>query len=329
MWKCYELRYRAKSPLHIGYGSQLGIVNRTRYYIPGKTMWGAVTAVLSRKIMGSYDVEIYKKIGDFVQNHLIFGYFYPVKGGDDLYPNYTEKGFGFGSKGKGEFVMDKEEFEKEFISSYVSTGLDKTSRTAEEGSLHEFELISQKVKEEEVCFTGHVFVKEGGINFGKNKKYIFVKNVGKETIIDMGSDNTSLFEAITSIQVGGERNYGFGWLSLNEQPVETDEIFGKYKIELNSDYPRVEVKKEMVALSHVLMDGNERIEWIKGDIEPLVGREWDNEKGKGAGQKISDGDVKICLTPGTRFSLKKGKEIKVGEFGVWGFFDVNRRFIKE
>ena len=29
----------------------------------------------------------------------------------------------------------------------------------------------------------------------------------------------------------------------------------------------------MVALSHALMDGNERIEWIKGDIEPLVGRE--------------------------------------------------------
>jgi len=317
-WKCYELEYKAKSAVHIGYGSQLGIVSRTRYYIPGKTMWGAVTAILSRKAMGSYDKKTYEGVKEFVKEHLIFSYFYPVKGADVLYPNYTEEGFGFGSKGEGDFVMSKEEFEKEFISSYVSTALDKSSRTAEEGSLHEFELISQKVKGEEVCFTGHIFMKEGGINFGKNKKYIFVKNVGKETILDMGSDNTSLFEAITNIQVGGERNYGFGWLSLNEHPVETDEMFGKYKVELNSDYLGVEVKKEMVALSHVLTDGNERIEWIKGDIEPLVGREWDDAKGKGAGQKISD--VKICLTPGTRFSLKKGEKIKVGEFGIWEFF---------
>lgn len=204
-WKCYKLKYKTKSAVHIGYGSQLGIVSRTRYYIPGKTMWGAVTAVLSRKIMESYDAEIYKKIGDFVKNHLIFSYFYPVNDADVLYPNYTEEGFGFGSKGEGDFAMNKEEFEKEFISSYISTALDKTLRTAEEGSLHEFELISQKVKGEEVCFTGYLFMKEGGINFGKNKKYIFVKNVGKETIMDMGSDKTSLFEAITNIQVGGER----------------------------------------------------------------------------------------------------------------------------
>ena len=316
-WKCYELEYKAKSGIHIGYGSQLGIVSRTRYYIPGKTIWGAVTATLSRRIMENYDAGIYKKIGEFVKHHLIFGYFYPVKGADVLYPNYTEEGFGFGNKGGGEFVMTKEEFEKEFISSYISTALDKNSMTAEEGSLHEFELISQKVKGEEVCFTGYLFMKEGGINFGTNKKYIFVKNVGKETIMDMGSDNTSLFEAITNILVGGERNYGFGWLNLNEQPIETDEIYGKYKVELNSDYPRIEVKKEMVALSHVLMDGNERIEWIKGDIEPLVGRVWDDERGKGAGQKISD--VKICLTPRTRFSLERGAGLRVGDFGIWEF----------
>lgn len=27
-----------------------------------------------------------------------FNYFYPVKAADVLYPNYTEEGFGFGSK---------------------------------------------------------------------------------------------------------------------------------------------------------------------------------------------------------------------------------------
>ena len=126
-WECYELKYKAKSAVHIGYGSQLGIVSRTRYYIPGKTMWGAVTAVLSRRIMGSYDAEIYRRMREFVKHHLIFSYFYHVKGADVLYPNYTEEGFGFGSKGEWDFVMNKEEFEKEFVTSYVSTALDKTS----------------------------------------------------------------------------------------------------------------------------------------------------------------------------------------------------------
>jgi hypothetical protein len=72
MWKCCGITYKAKSPLHIGYGAQLGIVNRTRYYIPEKTMWGAVTAVLSRSIMQSYDAGMYRTVNDFVKEHLIF-----------------------------------------------------------------------------------------------------------------------------------------------------------------------------------------------------------------------------------------------------------------
>ncbi len=314
-WKCYELKIKAKSPIHIGYGSQLGIVSRTRYYIPGKTMWGAVTAILSRNIMESYDAEIYKKIGEFVKNHLIFSYFYPVtKANNVLYPNYTDEGLKFGG-------MSKEEFEREFITSYLSTALDKGSSTAEEGSLHEFELISP------VEFTGYLFT-DLEKNHASAMLPFFVKEADEEEIIvQLKGEDVEIFDAIREIQVGGERNYGFGWLNLNEQPIETDEIFAKYRIELNSDYPGVEVKKEMVALSHVLMDGNERIEWIKGDIEPLVGREWDDEKGKGAGQKISD--VKICLTPGTRFGLKEDEKIKIGELGIWEFFDVNRGFIKE
>ena len=321
-WKCYELEYKAKSAIHIGYGTQLGIVSRTRYYIPGKTVWGAVTAALSRRIMENYDAEIYRKIGEFVKHHLIFGYFYPLKEGDVLYPNYTEEGFGYGNKVGGEFVMTKEEFEKEFISSYISTALDKNSMTAEEGSLHEFELISP------VEFVGYLFTNlekgQGSAIYGLP---IFVKEVSNDEIrVEIKGKEIEVFEAIREIQVGGERIYGFGKLELTgiEEKEDMVSLYGSEMVVnlKGTSTPIISVSGEpdsgYLSLAHVNIQ-NQGFTGIgiRGDIEPLVGREWDNERGKGAGQKISD--VKICLTPGTRFSLKEGEEIRVGDFGIWEF----------
>jgi len=308
MWKCYELEYKAKSAIHIGYGSQLGIVSRTRYYIPGKTMWGAVTAVLSRRIMESYDAEIYGKMGEFVKHHLIFSYFYPVKGADVLYPNYAEEGLGFGSKEKGEFVMNKEEFEKKFITSYVSTALDKTSRTAEEGSLHEFELISP------VEFVGYLFT-----NLEKNHgnaKYgmpIFVREVEEEKIrVEIKGKKVEVFEAIKEIQVGGERIYGFGQLELKDEEIKQREsFFNRYEVVLDAERPRI---KAEIALSHVMMKDDkgkylDKLANIRGDIEPLVWRAW-SEKGTGQNPNFEG----IALVPGSKFGLR---EMKIGDFGMW------------
>ena len=321
-WKCYELEYKAKSGIHIGYGSQLGILSRTRYYIPGKTIWGAVTAALSRRIMGNYDAEIYRKMGEFVKHHLIFSYFYPLKEGDVLYPNYTEEGFGFGNKGGGEFVMTKEEFEKEFISSYISTALDKNSMTAEEGSLHEFELISP------VEFVGYLFTNlekgQGSATYGLP---IFVKEVSNDEIrVEIRGKEVEVFEAIREIQVGGERIYGFGELELTgiEEKEDMVSLYGSEMVAnlKGTSTSIISVSGEpdsgYLSLAHVNIQ-NQGFTGIgvRGDIEPLVGREWDDERGKGAGQKISD--VKICLTPGTRFSLERGAGLRVGDFGIWEF----------
>lgn len=291
-WQCYELKFKAKSPIYIAYGAKLGIVNRTRYYIPGRTMWGAVTAILSRGIMGSYDSEIYRKIGEFVKNKLVFSYFY-VKSGDILYPNYTEEGLKFGD-------MNKEKFEKDFISSYVSTAIDKTSRTAEEGSLHEFELISP------VEFVGYLFtdLKE---NHG-NTKYgvpIFVKEISDEKIkVEIEGKDIEIFEAIKKIQVGGERIYGFGKLELIREEIgQRNRLFGEYDLILDENRPRI---KADIALSHVR--GFEKLRNIKGDMEPLVWREWGKN---GAGQDIKFGNV--ALVPGSRFDLA---EMEIGDFGI-------------
>ena len=74
-WRCYDLLYEAKAPIHIGF-RKLGIVSRTRYYILGKNLWGALTARLARKIMKNYDPGIYEKVGKFVKKNVIFTHFY-------------------------------------------------------------------------------------------------------------------------------------------------------------------------------------------------------------------------------------------------------------
>lgn len=299
-WKCYELRFKAKSGIHIGY-RKLGIINQTRYFIPGKTMWGAVTAILSRRFMKNYNAKIYEKIGEFVKNHLKFSYFYLVNCGKVLYPKYDEKGLLFGDS------TTKEEFENEFIYSYVSTAVDPASKTAEDGSLHEFEYIKPNVE-----FCGYLFANDGnGIRFGDNTFLINASNDDVKLTQDI-----SLFNIIEKIQVGGERNYGFGWLELKYKKFcsskEVEMYDSKIKIDLNDLTLKKFESNEIIALSHVAID-NLNFESIRGDIEPFVGREWAEEKG--AGQKISD--VKICLVPGTKIKLKDDVTLKIGEYGIW------------
>lgn len=278
-----------------------------------------MTAALSRGVMDNYSPKIYKKVGEFVSDHLIFSYFYIKNGNSTLYPNYTEDGFGFGETG-GKYVLSKDKFESKFISSYVSTALDKTSSTAEEGSLHEIELISNKEKDngENVELIGYLFIDSKGK--ADNGIPISVRNLKeKEINLNINNKELELFNTIQEIQVGGERIYGFGRLELEDVPKEDNKFFGK-EINLYGSKPEIksEDEKPEVALSHAIVkDGKEHFEKIKdvkGDLEPLVGREWSE---KGAGQEVSNAG--ICLTPGTRFTLREGVKAEIGNFGIWHF----------
>lgn len=321
MWKCYELVFKAKSPIYIGYGVKLGIVNRTRYYITGKLMWGALTAILSRKIMNKYDPEIYEKIGNFVKEHLIFSHFYIKKDNVILFPNYTENGLGFGSDDNEKFIMSKEEFEKSFISSYISTAMDKSVRTAEEDSLHEFELVNNSVEGKNVEFVGYLFTNlEKNNGYNKYDRPIFVKEVNeKEITVKINGKNIEIFNLIKNIQVGGERIYGFGKLKLINIGVKQEgKIFDRYHVDLNSNKPRIKAKDEVIALSHVLLVSDkrenyfERIKSVKGDLEPLVWREWSK---KGVGQDPKFGG--IALVPGSKFQLDEKRKVQITDYGIW------------
>ncbi len=312
-WNCYITIFKAEAPVHIGY-KQVGILKTTRYYITGRAMWGAITANLTRALFNYPKAEDYRDIGDFVRENIRTTYFYPAirknemedpenwnKYETDNYlvflPKYTQEGIKFGEK-------IKEEFEQSFVGSFVSTALDSGTKTAEEGSLHEFEFIKNKVKignkTVDTYWVGYLFVKEKA----ENKKVEIEKCKEEDVIIKRVNNNkrVELRNVLSLIHVGGEKNYGLGKLKLIAMQKTNGKVFGKFDFELSNKYPII--KNLNVLVAHAILN---KIRLELGEIEPLVGLEW---SGKGAGQSVST--AVICITPGSKISGKYA----LGEYGL-------------
>ncbi|MFN3743008.1 MAG: CRISPR-associated protein [Anaerolineales bacterium] len=140
-WKMYSVTFRLLSPLHVGWFKQ-GNLQRTRPYLSGKALWGALTARLARMTNGDYE-----KIGKQVNEYLAFSYFYPSTkvGQVSLWP----------------WGEQADEFTWCYLDSYASTALNYEQNSAEEGSLHETECISPYTRQgERVYLVGYIFEKE-------------------------------------------------------------------------------------------------------------------------------------------------------------------------
>ena len=318
MWKCYKVHLEAKAPIHIGYGAKLGIVDRTRYYIPAKSVWGALTNLVAKSIMENYNPKVYQEVGKSLDENIKFSYFYPVeyKKTDEkieilqvFAPCYTGDGLKFGVyKDKEKISLEK--FERIFISTFVSTAIDKVSKSAEEGSLHEIEFIRNKVKfsaeVKPTVFVGYFFVRDEPLE----------TEVEEEEVEIAFTNSVEINGAkLNELWVGGERNYGLGRAKillekLNEKKVDLFDsgmivdVTGEQLI-----VNREKWKDEFSALSHVNIE-NLDIKLIKGNIEPLVGREWSL---RGSGQEISK--ATICIVPGSCFYSES--KLMLGNLGIW------------
>lgn len=141
-WKMYNVVLRLLTPLHIGH-MKLGNVQRTRHYVTGKALWGALTARLTRD-----DPDLggdYGTVGKRVNNELAFSYFYPATSDQvDLWP--------WGDAG---------EITWRYLNTYASTALNYSHNSAEEGSLHETEYIAPMTRDgEPVYLIGYIFENE-------------------------------------------------------------------------------------------------------------------------------------------------------------------------
>lgn len=291
-WYLYQWTFQLKSPLHIGFHKVMHFF-RTRPYVPAKLLWGALTAKLT-PILGTCD---YQRVGNFIKKAMHFSYLYPYVDGKLYLPKYTENGFMFGS-----LAFNK--FEKKFISSMASTAIEAESLTAEEGMFHEIEFISPFTIDngESVFMKGLLWIREfseNGIRLYKRDDNIHIKNDTSEVRLKE--------DVLNRLQMGGEQKYGFGLLEL-EELIKSDnltEFCGRWedgnelKLKLNSNDP---------IWSHVLHGGGVN---IKGNIEPLIGRDWDTDKG--AGKKLTYHG--LCWTPGS--ILITDTTFRIIDFGLW------------
>jgi len=315
-WEVYRLIYQAKAPMHVGY-HKIGFIQRTRYYITGRNMWGAIAANLARSL--EFDAmktvqrscktpleQHYENIGiSLLNKDILISYFYPTTNSEKphpILPRFEPTGLKYGE-------YPNEEFERLFIRSFGQTAIEPANNTAEEGSLHETEYIAPSVElngdQKEVYFVGYIFMK-GKINYQN-------KSVG----FDEG--DIKIKEAIRELFVGGERKYGFGRLVLSDKSKKIKDknpcMFGNQLILDNDKYVKVKIEKETPIPAHLDIEVKA---CMKGDIEPIVGREWGEIKdseGKsiiGPGQKVSG--AKICWMPGS--ILLERKEFSLGSFGI-------------
>lgn len=285
----FKIRFAALSSLHLGYGRRLGIINQTRHYITGKNMWGALASRLARKVMNDYDQSTYNSIGSFVRQDLKFTNFYPVLDEETCLPRYTETGIVYGNGINDE--RSKYWFESEMIGSYTSTALNM--KMAEDGSLHEIEFLKNRAKGHPVNFEGYLLASKESLN--------------DDCEIILNNNKYRIDDVVKTIEVGGERKYGFGRLAFKS--IKKDETNKIWDHEFNNGI----VKINSGTHTFFNIELNEGLRFI-GDIESIVGRMWetlDNLK-CGTGQKISD--YKLTIVPGSK--IMKDIEMKVEDYGI-------------
>lgn len=288
-WKYLPLAYRVLSPIHIGYRS-VGIINRTRYYVPAKNFWAAVTASLTTRLHRAPRADDYRAVGELVQRCLRFTYFFlaarpaekPLTALKCYLPEYR--------RGRTVYLEqpDKQEVDVEaiFVGSYVSTALDPGRHAVAERLLHEIEYLQPHVRIGGDCWETHL-VGGAWIALGTDSKGMQIRLEGEMVLIK----DLPILDRLT---VGGERGYGFGRLQLTED--HTDYL-GLGSWEARGGGPTglfiLPPGRSATILAHVKYEPGK---YYEGLLEPVVGREWDANRG--AGRLLAGGTVYIA--PGGR-----------------------------
>jgi hypothetical protein len=317
-WKIYKLIYLAPGPVHAGF-REIGNVVRTRYYIPASTIWGAVTANLTRAIFPNGHQRMawqYHIVGNYVKEYLRFGYFFPAEGSDISMTVYRPK---IEPAGERYGNLKRDQFERKFITSITTTALEvsaengltpKQTFAAEEGSLHEMEIITAK----QTPGNGWAKLKFFGYAYFKSERTFVSPDPELEVLKNLENDDYVLTQ-IKQIIVGGERKYGFGKLVKQK---DDDFIFLKETVDLiPEELNQPDTNSDIFFASHVPVISGNNFK-IKGTVEPYVCRIWGDEASQpktGPGQVHSK--AQICWIPGTKCNSTYKKLMRIGPGGMW------------
>lgn len=171
-----------------------------------------------------------------------------------------------------------------YLNTYASTALNYEQSSAEEGSLHETEYLAPYTREgETVYLLGYVFEKKGcALNWRT---------------------------ALSRLQLGGERKYGWGRVQLYSEPQQTTEFWPAWKVTPDTEYPQLEAEKDAVLYAHLLHTAS--LAGLRGNLEPLVGRE--TRSAANFGNTVTSQG--LAWAPGAQ--VPAGQKVKLSEYGLW------------
>jgi len=300
-WLRVPLCLELVSPLHVGFlPNRPGtVLAQTRCYVPGKNLWGSVTATVTPWLYPTPKAGNFRDVGASIMEQMVFSYFYLSDGEHLLTPDYGENGLQWGE------VKDRI-FRSQFLGSQVSSAIGEAGG-AEQASLHEIEFVRNCVGSpgklsRKVLLTGAVWVRKDA-------------SIAQSPLdVRDGSVFLNEVDVFQEIVVGGERNYGFGRLRRISIPRQLEPTL----INLWSDNPEeVFINEYYCLLAHVPY----RKDLIfKGEIEILAGREYprniDISGFHGAGKCITNAGY--YFAPGTRL-YGNGKAMRMDCLGrfVW------------
>ncbi|MBI4337015.1 MAG: hypothetical protein HY683_04210 [Chloroflexi bacterium] len=304
-WRAFRVVYQARSPIHVGYRT-LGFIQRTRYYVPARALWGAFTAQLTRAYATYND---YAQVGKDVSSALRFSYLYPALDRErPLLPQFGPQGVFYGADPDG---WTEGEFERRLVRSYGQTAIEPQSNTAEDATLRETEYLAPFASHERGAATPVFYV-----------GYVMVNDKARIAGLDLSSprDIERFRAAVTELFVGGERKYGFGRLTLAQDGWEEltqpqPELF-THRLDLRAGSPSITVLEGQPIPAHLAMNGDRN---LRGDVELLAGRLWNDKKGAGQ-EPDSNG---LCWVPGSIIAACRAR-LSIGEKGILGSVDIVR-----
>jgi len=282
-WQAYRWIWRLESPVHVGL-SPAGSLNRTRIYIPARTMWGALTAVLARQT-ASGAWPNYQGIGKDLQEKARFSYLYPAEQVSGQWqpwlPRYEEgQGLCWQRQDGGDPLSDRI-FRQRLLATHPGTAIDPASDSAAGGTLREVEYILPRWRDTAtlVALVGYVFLRDGNDPHG--------------------------LKDVEELWIGGEGRYGFGCLRRVRldgdlwQPAS--DCFG-IPLDLGGSDPILQNPQFIRA--HTPPEG-----------EPVERGAWEVVLGWDCGSLYTEACVFPCWAPGSK--SKGGKYFRIQGDGLW------------
>ena len=277
----YRIVLKPLAPLYVG-KRKYGNLMETREYVPGRTLWGALTARITRDYFGGNPHQ-YDSVGEFFNENFRFGYLWPSLDGEKPY-----------------FPWKHDDFDYLFKFGYVGQPIDCETKSTEEGNLHEVEFIGSRTRE-----GGHVYL-IGNLWIREDK---LLENGQVLVEADSKSKQISLEDVFNTIQLGGEKGYGWGRVKIEKfEKDKSDFSIYNAKVDTSKDEVILEFKKDSYLPFHALATG-ELEGKVSGPIEPFIGYEF-----RGA---WSLSLPYICYVPGCKIldnfeSLK----LKIDTYGI-------------